>query len=104
MVQEWYRRIGAHLQRTTVHHPATPTVENLGMARWYRSGIEELEPIYSAQQVYHPATPTVEDLAAWSRSGIEELEPIYSAQQVLYTIQPHLQLKILGWLHGPGVG
>jgi hypothetical protein len=37
----------SHLQRTTVHHPAKPTVENLGMAVWSRSGIEELEPIYS---------------------------------------------------------
>ncbi len=101
------RRIRAYLQCTTVHHPATPTVENLGMAAyWSRSGIEELEPIYSAQQVHNPATPTVENLEMAALHGPEWDRRIRAHLQCTPVHHPATptQLRIWGWLHGPGVG
>ena len=105
MVQEWDRRIGAHLQCTTVHHPATPTVENLGMARWYRSGIEELEPIYSAQQC--TIQPHLQ-LRIWDGCMVQEWDrrigthfqrhqPNYQPGEILH---PHIYISTSLPLHG----
>jgi hypothetical protein len=97
MVQEWDRRIGAYLQFTTVHHPATPTVENLVMTAWVQEWDRRIGAHLQCTTVHHPATPTVENLgmAAW----VQEWD-----RRIRAHLQPHLQLGIWGWLHGSRSG